>query len=230
MSPDTKLADAASPSAYGTCPEGYSLPLRASTSAQTSSGSLRKVGGSTDVAARVSFLEEGARARHGMPSLPAGCEVRAGTYTYPENFIEDGNRPAGSSYFTYRFKARRTTSVTVSPRSAALACAAFQTSSAMRTERTGVFGWSGMSDGRHAVRRVADAEVPCAEFAELELADCAESSEAECVADGVEVLGGEGVGVVGVGVDGECGLHGVRSRLVYGHHNRCMDTRQGVDA
>ena len=92
-----KLADAASPSAYGTCPEGSSLPLRASTSAQTSSGSLRKVGG-IDVAARVSFLEEGARARHGMPSLPAGCEVRAGTYTYPDNFIEDGTaRPVAAT-------------------------------------------------------------------------------------------------------------------------------------
>ena len=80
-----QLADAASPSVSAR-PEGVSPGL------------LR----ASNVATRVSSLAEGARARHGMPSLPAGCEVRAGTYTYPDNCIEDGNHPAGSSYFTYQ--------------------------------------------------------------------------------------------------------------------------------
>ena len=51
MSPDTKLADAASPSAYGTCPEGFPLPLRASTYAQTLPVSYGQVGGTSDVGA-----------------------------------------------------------------------------------------------------------------------------------------------------------------------------------
>ena len=87
----TKLAGAASPSAYGTCPEGVRLPgsLRASNVGAGAHGEGAPA--SAFVAARTDLSR-------GMPSLPAGCEVRAGTYTYPENCIEDGTtRPVAAT-------------------------------------------------------------------------------------------------------------------------------------
>ena len=101
MSPDNiKLADASS-LAYGTCPEGFPLPLRASTCALTSSGSSRKVGGNQDVAARHDACDHfggEARVSVGMPSLPAGTEVRAGQPAPPTTTEQSRERtPAGSS-------------------------------------------------------------------------------------------------------------------------------------
>ena len=101
----TKLADASS--VVGTCPEGFPLPLRASTCALTSSGSSRKVGGNQDVGAGVHG--EGAPASAncvaarqdlslGMSPLPAGTEVRAGQPAPPTTTEQSRERtPAGSS-------------------------------------------------------------------------------------------------------------------------------------
>ena len=84
----TKLADAASPSVSAR-PERTSLPLRASNVGAGVHGEGAPA--SAFVAARTDLSR-------GMPSLPAGCEVRAGTYTYPDNFIEDGTaRPVAAT-------------------------------------------------------------------------------------------------------------------------------------
>ena len=156
------------------------------------------------------------------------------------------------TYLTYRFRARRTTSVTVSPFSAALACAARHSSSGTRTPRTGVFGLFGISTTQEGVesgdvgRQRLDGDVePVGVDVVVAVAD-------HVLSDGLTLgddrVGGEGVASVGVaehpfavgldlvgellaGVevgDGVFGVHGFPSRLVYGHRNRCMDTRQGA--
>ena len=117
------------------------------------------------------------------------------------------------TYLTYRFRARRTTSVTVSPFSAALACAARQSSSGTRTPRTGVLGLFGMSAPRlrdnpgEGFEGCAGKETGPGDFVGAVLADDL---------DGLDDLPGGGA------------AHGVPCCSVYVHRSSPVYERQGA--
>jgi hypothetical protein len=101
---------------------------------------------------------------------------------------------------TYRSSARTMAAVTVSPLSAAFCCAACQSGSGTRTDRTGVFGWFGMSAQPHHGVELGDLGVGGAGVGELAVV-CGLGFGAEADACGdVSPVGGHGDdGAVGAG-------------------------------
>ena len=158
------------------------------------------------------------------------------------------------TYLTYRFRARRMASVTVSPRRSASACAARHRSSGTRTPRTGVLGLFGISAAQEGAergdvgRQRLDGDVePVRVGVVVAVTD-------DVLSDGIAIgddgVGGEGVASVGVAEHpfavaldlvcegalcvevGDCGVgvHRFPLRLVYAHHTGWVYERQGVAA
>ena len=136
------------------------------------------------------------------------------------------------TYLTYRFNARTTTAVTVSPRSAARALAARQSSGGMRMVTCGVFGASGMSGDRPVCDLGSDVlEDEGGQVEPLVLgADEQFHLRGFVAVDGGGEHPGEVVGADGCfGCGGDVGGgHGVPSRLVYVQPTRPVYVRQGV--
>ena len=155
------------------------------------------------------------------------------------------------TYLTYRFRARRMASVTVSPRRSASACAARQSSSGTRTPRTGVFGLFGISTTQEGVesgdvgRQRLDGDVePVRVGVVVAVTD-------DVLSDGLTLgddrVGGERVASVGVAEhpltvaldlvgegalcvevgDRGVGVHRFPLRSVYEQTTWCMHTCQG---